>query len=134
MVLLLNLWSALILGILYLSFGGIPYIFRQQHGFNMQQTGMAFLGIGGGQVIAACTQPYFNKRYREAVVRGNGTAPPESRLVIGMFGAVLAPLGLLLMGLTSFKSVHWIVPILMSSFFGWGMVYSYSATFTYLVE
>lgn len=32
MVLFLDLWSAMILGILYLSFGGVPYIFREQYG------------------------------------------------------------------------------------------------------
>ena len=32
MVLFLDLWSAMILGILYLSFGGIPFIFREQYG------------------------------------------------------------------------------------------------------
>lgn len=135
MVLFLNLWSALILGILYLSFGGIPYIFRTQYGFNLQCTGLAFLGIGGGQLIAAATQPLFNRQYRKtAAASPGGIAPPEARLITGMFGAVLGPLGLLLLGLTCFKSVHWIVPILMSSFFGWGMVYAYTSTFTYLVD
>lgn len=61
MVLFLDLWSAIILGILYLSFGGIPYVFRVQYGFDLQQTGLAFLGIGLGQIIAVGTQPYFNK-------------------------------------------------------------------------
>lgn len=134
MVLFLDLWSALILGILYLSFGGVPFIFKHQHNFNVQDTGMAFLGIGAGMIIAAGTQPYFNKKYRAAVVAGGGVAPPESRLVVGMYGAVLCPVGLLLMGLTSFKSVHWIVPILMSTFFGAGIVYSFTSTFTYLVD
>ena len=32
MVLFLDLWSAMLLGILYLSFGGVPYIFREQYG------------------------------------------------------------------------------------------------------
>ena len=46
MILLLDLWSSLILGILYLSFGGIPYIFRTQYnlcvieGFPFQLTGI----------------------------------------------------------------------------------------------
>ena len=31
MVLLLDLWSSLVLGILYLSFGGIPFIFTTQY-------------------------------------------------------------------------------------------------------
>jgi MFS family permease len=61
MVLFLDLWSALILGILYLFFGGVPYVFRTQHGFTLQQTGLSFLGIGFGQVVAVACQPYFNK-------------------------------------------------------------------------
>lgn len=32
MVVFLDLWSAMLLGILYLSFGGVPYIFREQYG------------------------------------------------------------------------------------------------------
>jgi hypothetical protein len=31
MVLFLDLWSAVILGILYLSFGGVPYVFKTQY-------------------------------------------------------------------------------------------------------
>jgi hypothetical protein len=61
MVLFLDLWSAMILGILYLSFGGLPYVFRVQHGFTLQQTGLAFLGIGFGQVVAVLCQPFFNR-------------------------------------------------------------------------
>jgi hypothetical protein len=61
MVLFLDLWSAIILGILYLSFGGVPYVFRTQYGFDLQQSGLAFLGIGLGQIIAVGTQPYFNR-------------------------------------------------------------------------
>lgn len=51
-----------------------------------------------------------------------------------MYGAVLAPLGLLLFGLTSFPNVPWIIPILSTMFFGMGMVYAYTSTFTYLVD
>lgn len=135
MVLLLDLWSALLLGILYLSFGGIPYIFRHQYGFNMQECGLAFLGIGVGQLISGATQPYFNRYYARVASRSpDGKAPPETRLYMGEFGAVLAPIGLLLLGLTCFKSVHWMVPIVLSMFFGTGLVYAYNATFTYLVD
>lgn len=53
---------------------------------------------------------------------------------MGKFGAILCPLGLLLFGLTSFQNVPWIIPILCTIFFGMGMVFSYTATFTYLVD
>lgn len=134
MVLFLDLWSAIILGILYLSFGGIPYIMRTQYGFTLEETGMAFLGIGAGQVIAVSLQPLVNKHYKKVAKAHGGKAPPETRLVPGFYGAFLCPLGLLLLGLTSFRSVHWIVPIIMSSFFGAGMVFSFTSTFTYLVD
>ena len=38
MVLFLDLWSAVILGILYLFFGGVPYIFRTQYGLLVSRT------------------------------------------------------------------------------------------------
>ena len=42
--------TALLLGILYLAFQAFPIIFEQVHGFDMQMTGLTFLGIGIGQV------------------------------------------------------------------------------------
>lgn len=33
----------------------------QKHHFNMQMSGMTFLGIGLGMVLAVPTQPYWNK-------------------------------------------------------------------------
>lgn len=61
MVLALDTWTAMLSGILYLFFGGVPWIFRNQYGFTLQQTGMAFLGIGSGQIAAMCVQPYFQR-------------------------------------------------------------------------
>ena len=75
-----------------------------------------------------------SRKYRQAAEANGGKAPPEARLVPGFYGAVFAPLGLLLLGLLSFKNVPWILPIIGSSFFGIGMVYAYTSTFTYLVE
>ena len=75
-----------------------------------------------------------HRKYRAEVVAHGGKAPPEVRLVPGFYGAILCPVGLLLLGLLAFKDVPWILPILFSSLFGAGMVYSFTATFTYLVE
>jgi hypothetical protein len=76
-----------------------------------------------------------HRHYRQIAARSpGGIAPPESRLIPGFFGVVACPLGLLLLGLLSFENVPWILPILGSLFFGVGMVYSFTSTFTYLVE
>jgi len=74
------------------------------------------------------------RQYRRLATQHKNGVPAEARLIPGFYGAVFAPLGLLLFGLTSFQNVHWIVPIICSSFFGVGMVFAYTSTFTYLVE
>jgi len=61
MALLLNIWTALLLGILYLSFQAFPIIFQTNHGFNEQSTGLTFLGIGIGMIIAISSQPFWNR-------------------------------------------------------------------------
>jgi hypothetical protein len=156
MVLFLDIWSALVLGILYLSFGGLPYIFQTQYGLwvpalnrgergawaqwrsTVEQSGLCFLGIGLGQVLAVLrshVDDFDRRHYRQIAARSpDGIAPPESRLIPGFFGVIACPLGLLLLGLLSFENVPWILPILGSLFFGVGMVYSFTSTFTYLVE
>ena len=61
MAFLLDLWSSLVLGILYLAFQAYPIIFGEKHGFNLQMTGMSFLGIGIGMVIGTVSMPWWNK-------------------------------------------------------------------------
>lgn len=61
MALLLDLWSALILGILYLAFQAFPIIFGEEHGFSTGLVGCTFLGIGLGLVLGTATQPLWNR-------------------------------------------------------------------------
>lgn len=94
MLLLLCIWSALLLGILYLLFEAFPIVFEQQHGFTAPQTGLAFLGQSVGIVFAYMTIPYWSKVYRRAAARNGGQAPPEARLPMCMVGSFLTPVGL----------------------------------------
>lgn len=100
----------------------------------MLQSGLAFIGIGIGEVIAVFCQMGFSKHQRKRAALLTGPAPPEARLIPGMFGAIIAPTGLLLFGLTVFPNVPWVIPIICSSLFGTGLVLSLSSTFTYLVD
>jgi len=51
----------LVLGILYLTFQAFPIIFEEKHGFNLQSTGLTFLGIAVGMLIGLSTMPYWNR-------------------------------------------------------------------------
>ncbi|KAF4568662.1 hypothetical protein EYR36_010675 [Pleurotus pulmonarius] len=91
MALLLDVWSALILGILYLTFQAFPIIFENGHGFNMQSAGLSFLGIGFGMMLAISTQPLWNRHFLRQRQKFEGSPPPETRLIMGQVGAILVP-------------------------------------------
>jgi hypothetical protein len=109
MALLLNIWTALVLGILYLTFQAFPVIFETNHGFNEQSTGLAFLGIGFGMIIAISSQPFWNRfviasyaspwsypldrLFAIESLKFNGKPPPEIRLYMGQLGGILVPIG-----------------------------------------
>ncbi|KAH9476477.1 Efflux pump atB [Psilocybe cubensis] len=133
MALLLDLWNAVILGILYLSFQAFPFIFGDVHGFNTQETGMSFLGIGLGMIIGLSTQPFWNRLYKLEAERNEGRLPPEARLIMGKFGGILVPIGLFWLAFTTYKAVHWIVPIIASVPFGTGIYFVFTSTFSYMV-
>ena len=140
--------TALVLGILYLSFQAFPIIFGR-HGFSQEFVGLSFLGIGVGLVIGALSQPFWNRYhaynlpsttdltslYRLAIkeIQEHGTIRPEFRLIMGQVGGVLMPVGLFWIAFTTYRSVHWIVPIIASIPFGVGILYCFISTFTYLI-
>ncbi|KAL0568842.1 hypothetical protein V5O48_013128 [Marasmius crinis-equi] len=132
MALLLNTWTAVILGILYLAFQAFPIIFGDQHGFNMQEVGLSFLGIGIGMAVVMPTQPLWNRILAKEVSK-NGGPSPEDHFLKGEVGGILVPIGLFWLAFTTYSKVHWIVPIIASVPFGMGSYLVFSSVFTYLV-
>ncbi|KKF94757.1 putative drug/proton antiporter YHK8 [Ceratocystis platani] len=140
MLLNLCIYSALLLGILYLFFGAFPQVFTATHGFNLWQNGLPFLGILGGMALAGALDPVW-KRIRERLVAQAerdtgipGRSEPEFRLPSLVLGAVMVPVGLFWFAWTSYSSVHWIVPIIGTAFFGGGMLLAFTGIFTFLVD
>ncbi|KAF9219406.1 MFS general substrate transporter [Gyrodon lividus] len=133
MALLLDIWNSLILGILYLAFQAFPIIFEGVHHFNVQMTGLAFLGVGIGMFFAISTLPFWNRLFAREAVKFNGDPPPEVRLIMGQVGAVLAPISLFWLAFTTYPQVHWIAPVIASIPFGSGVYFIFTSSFTYLV-
>ncbi|GIJ92651.1 hypothetical protein Asppvi_001929 [Aspergillus pseudoviridinutans] len=118
----LCIFSAILLGILYLFFGAFQLVFSNVYGFNLWQIGCSFLGILVGMVSAIMTDPLWRRNYarlerqhQEAVGEKNESLP-EWRL---------PPV---------YPHVHWVVPIIGSAVFGAGTVLVYSGVFTFLVD
>lgn len=100
---LLCIYSALLLGILYLFFGAFPLVFTTNHGFNLWQTGLTFLGLVIGQFLAVLVNPLFRRHYLRLVAEqraksgkeGENQRPePEFRLPPAIVGGILVPISL----------------------------------------
>lgn len=121
MCLLLCLFSAILLGVLYLFFGAFGVIFGGNYGFNLWQTGLSFLGIFVGMIICSLTDPLWRRLYGRLIERNNGIPEPEFRLAPAIAGAILVPVGLFWFAWTTYPHVHWIMPIIGSGIFGCGV-------------
>lgn len=125
MALILNIYTAVLLGLLYLFFGAFPLIFSTNHGFNLWQVGLTFMGLLVAMIISCASSPLWT-RYRHHMVEkrfketGERRDEPEDQLPPVIFGAPLITGGLFWFGFTTYPEVHWIVPIIGSAVFGLG--------------
>ncbi|KAJ5703856.1 hypothetical protein N7493_010994 [Penicillium malachiteum] len=135
-VLLLNLYIALIYGILYIWFEAFPIIFEEIHGFNPGESGLAFLGI----LVSTCCLVipgyfYWKYKYQSQYFDENGNLAPEWQMPPACVGAFALPISLFWFGWTgNFASVHWIVPIIASMLFSVGGCLIFNSIFCYLAH
>ena len=135
MCLALDLYSAILLGIIYLLFGAFPIVFEGNHGFTLWQTGLSFMGMFAGMAAAGASFPIWTRVRAGLIAKRPGKqSEPEDRLPSVMAGAICAPIGLFWFGWTSYASIHWIVPIIGSAVFGLGALSAFSGIFTFLVD
>lgn len=127
MCLNLCIFSALLLGILYLFFGAFQLVFATEYGFSIWQRGLCFLGLLVGQVCGVASDPLFGRNYRRLVARAEEEAgskdivfEPEWRLPPAIVGAPCVTVGLFMFGWS--LGAHWIVPVIGSGIFGFGLV------------
>ncbi len=100
MCLNLCIFSAILLGVLYLFFGAFELVFQVNHNFKLWQIGMTFTGLLIGQLVAIATDPFWNSNYlrlianREKDTGVAGGSEPEYRLPPAIAGGVFVPIGL----------------------------------------
>lgn len=128
----LNLYIALIYGLLYVWFESFAIVFIQIYGFNLGEEGLSFLGILIGGFVILPFFFYYLKHYQEPQFDENGNIAPEQRLPPAFVGAFCIPITLFWFGWTSRASVHWIVPIIGSSFFTMGAFLLFNSVLNYL--
>jgi MFS family permease len=140
MCLNLCIFSAILLGILYLFFGAFQLVYSNVYGFSLWQIGCSFLGLLVGMIVAILTDPFWRRNYarlrrnHEQTAAEKGEYMPEWRLPPAIAGAPLVTIGLFIFAWTINPRVHWIGTIIGSGIFAAGTVLVYSGIFTFLVD
>lgn len=124
-VFLLSLYVAVIYGYLYLLFTTISAVFEGQYGFSQGSVGLSYLGIGVGSFIGLFVLGSTSDRLLKYLTEKNGTSKPEYRLPAMIPGSFFVPIALFVYGWTAYYKVHWIVPIIGTSFLGVGMLITF---------
>lgn len=126
-----DLYSALLYGVLYLWFESFPLVFGGIYGFNTGQQGLVFLGIFVGGLI---TLPCYLLWVQKSIVPKFSHPPvkPEVILPPTFFGAFSLPICLFWYGWTSRANIHWMVPIVGSGFFTISIITLFMPVLTYL--
>ncbi|KAJ9318965.1 hypothetical protein DTO271D3_553 [Paecilomyces variotii] len=140
MCLNLCIFSAILLGILYLFFGAFNLVFTNVWGFKLWQVGLSFMGIFVGMIFAILTDPIWRRNYARLELKHEqrkgvkGDFQPEWRLPPAIVGAPLVTIGLFIFAWTIYSNCHWIGAIIGSAIFGAGTILVYSGVFTFLVD
>lgn len=110
-----------------------PLIFGKLRGWSQGFTGLAFLGIGAGTMLAIVSEPFarrlINSHKKDPET---GRVPPEASVSIICIGAFLCPIGQLWFSWTAVPITnHWIWPILAGIPFGAGncIVFIYASNY-----
>lgn len=133
-VMLSAVYVAIVYGTLYMLFPAFPIVFEGFRGWNAGVGGLAFLGVMVGMLIGIVYTIPANLHYIKVQDRCKGYAPPETRLLQCMPGALAIPIGQFWFSWTNSPSIHWSVSIIGTAPFGFGVILIYLGIMNYLID
>ncbi|KAK5042861.1 hypothetical protein LTR84_012434 [Exophiala bonariae] len=130
-VLLLSLLCAFVFGLLFLLFTTFPTVFEEQYHFSAGVSGLSYLGVGIGMLSSLAIFATVTDKMQKAL----GESPkPEARLKPMIWVMPAVPVGIFWYGWTAEKQTHWIVPIIGTCFFGFGVLWVALPAQLYMVD
>ena len=130
----LSIYAALIYGILYLIFAAFPIIFINERHWSQGVSGLSYIGIMVGQIIAVPFYIVLELKYRKKIAQPGVVSIPEMRLEPALYGGIMLPVSLFWFAWTSFPSIHWAVGLVGTIFFGLGNVLVFISLINYLID
>ena len=136
----LSLYISFNFAILFSFFAAFPYVFESVYHFNTEQSGLVFLAIGTGCMLAVptvllCDHFLYQPKVRLSHQEGRmGVVPPEYRLYPAMMGSLGLPIGLFWFAWTARSSISWVAPVVAAVPFSWGNLNIFISSAMYLTD
>jgi MFS family permease len=132
---LITLYSALIYGLLYLTFFAYPIAFQKLRGWEHPGTAaLPFIGIFVGILCGCLLSAYWNGVWYARKMREQGHVVPEERLPLMLVAAVSLPVGLFWFGWTSKPTISWVPQAVAGVPIGLGIIIIFLQGINYLVD
>ncbi|KXN89321.1 hypothetical protein AN958_05819 [Leucoagaricus sp. SymC.cos] len=132
---ILSLYTALVYGIYYLLFSIFGDFFGKTYGFGAGVGGLTYLGLGIGFATATIFGSKLGEAwYHRLAAKNCGVGKPEMRIPAMFVGSFFIPVGLFWYGWSAQAKLHWIMPIIGSGIFGFGMMAVFVPVQLYLID
>jgi DHA1 family multidrug resistance protein-like MFS transporter len=131
-ILFVNIYTAFFYGTYYTFFEVFPLVFPPFYGFNLGETGVAFLSCQIGALIGILGYFAYLHWYMIPDNIKHGLREQEHRLVPAIVGSFFLPVGLFIFAWTANSKIHWIVPLIGVVIFVTGMFWILQALFVYI--
>ncbi|KAK2759559.1 hypothetical protein FQN54_003038 [Arachnomyces sp. PD_36] len=137
-IILVAIYLTVVYVILFTFLNGYTFIFTNVYGFSEGLTGLSFLGIAIGIIIAGCFVPLIYRMYKHdlAIAEESGftSTAPESHLYFALFTAPAIPISLFWMGWTTNPSISPWSPLIASVLFGYGTIGVFISCYQYIIS
>ncbi|ODV80927.1 multidrug resistance protein 7 [Suhomyces tanzawaensis NRRL Y-17324] len=131
-VLMINMYIALVYSILYLWFEAYPIAYLGVYGFTLVEMGVSYVsiivGIGIGCIIYLL---WVRKAFTAKLLAGEMVVP-EVFIPVAIIGGTLMPIGTFIFGWTVAKDLHWIGSLIGAAIFAAGAFLIFQTLFNYL--
>ncbi|KAG2042964.1 multidrug resistance protein 4 [Suillus americanus] len=122
-------------GIYYLMFATFPNLFSNVYHFSTGMGGLTYLGIGVGFLTASLFGARVSSKiYTYLAAKNGGKGKPEMRIPALIFGSFFVPVGLFWYGWSAQAKAHFMMPIIGTAIFGFGLMTSFFPIQLYLVD